>query len=93
MYEVIKRELVSADIAMHADLSELRDEDALRWHVARIVDGERCAIALLDMPAIAALRTDDVCMPPQYLTLQGKCVRVTCACGAGPVYLCPGRQR
>eukprot|EP00892_Ulva_mutabilis_P007139 jgi/Ulvmu1/4798/UM020_0083.1 len=41
MYEVIKRELVSADIAMHADLNDLSDEDALRSHVARIVDGER----------------------------------------------------
>lgn len=40
-YEVIKRELVAADIAMQADLNDLTDEDALRWHVARIVDGER----------------------------------------------------
>lgn len=46
MYEVIKRELVAADIAMQADLNDLTDEAALRWHVARIVDGERCSAQL-----------------------------------------------
>jgi hypothetical protein len=50
MYEVFKRELVAAEIAMHADLNEISDEDALKWHASRIVEGERCATAawLLD---------------------------------------------
>jgi hypothetical protein len=42
MYEVLRRELVAAEIAMHADLNSDSNEDALKWHAERILDGERC---------------------------------------------------
>lgn len=42
MYEVLQRELVAGEVAMHADLNNLKDEDALKRHAARVVEGERC---------------------------------------------------
>jgi hypothetical protein len=41
MYEVLQRELVAGEVAMNADLNGLRDEDALKLHAAKVVEGER----------------------------------------------------
>lgn len=41
LYEVLQRELVAGEVAMHADLNTLTDEDALKRYASRVVEGER----------------------------------------------------
>ena len=47
MYEVLKQELVVADVAVRADLNAQSDADALAEFAQSVVEGERCASAVL----------------------------------------------
>jgi hypothetical protein len=49
MFEVLKQELVVADIAVKADLEDMDDENALRQFVSSVAQGERCASCLLEL--------------------------------------------
>ena len=74
MYEVLQGELVAGEVAMHADLNSLKDEDALKRHAARVVEGERYRSQISPRVTMASCRllmfACDSCRQYSYLLHQ-----------------------
>lgn len=53
MFEVLKQELVVADIAVKADLEDMDDESALQQFVSSVAQCERCVSCPLELFVVA----------------------------------------